>query len=372
MKSWQLSVVGLACLVAAGCRTDPNIVLLERELRLQEDEIYRLRGVVEDYQAALRSRGVDAAGPGGSRPADAGPSRLLEMIRPRDIPGAEEERGSPPGDDGYGDRESEAPASPYEVPSRPSPGGEQPDGPSADEPGQGPSDLEPSVPDPPAEKGVGDGTEVRRTGAVEPVFPADSRQVARLALNRLLTGGYDSDGRPGDDGIVVAIEPRDAQGRSLKAAAEVSVVVLDPALDGEAARVARWDFTAAETAARFRRSVSGGAIHLELPWPADPPVHGQLYLFVRYTTSDGRRLQAEGPIQIGLPGRTSRRWVRSQPAPPAPEAGRPADLGEPDQAEPGRIRLGPALRMPTSLSPSPGAGPAGPKIEPPVWSPHRR
>lgn len=371
MKSWQLSVVGLACLVAAGCRTDPNMVLLERELRLQEDEIYRLRGVVEEYQAALRSRGVDAAGPGGSRADDPGPSRLLEMIRPRDIPKAEEERG-PSRDDGYGDPESEAPASKYEVPSRPPPGGQQPDGPNADEPAQGPSDWEPPVPDPPVEKGVGDGTEVRRTGAVEPIFPADSRQVARLALNRLLTGGYDSDGRPGDDGIVVAIEPRDAQGRSLEAAAEVSVVVLDPALDGEAARVARWDFTAAETAARFRRGVSGGAIHLELPWPADPPVHGQLYLFVRYTTSDGRRLQAEGPIEIGLPGQTSRRWVRSKPAPSAPEAGRPADLGEPDQAEPGRIRLTPAARMPAPASPSAAAAPTEPKIEAPVWSPHRR
>ena len=112
--------------------------------------------------------------------------------------------------------------------------------------------------------------------------------------------------------------------------------------------------------------------HLELPWPADPPVHGQLYLFVRYTTSDGRKLQAEGPIEIGLPGQTSRRWVRSKPAPSAPEAGRPADLGEPGQAEPGRIRLTPAARMPAPASPSAAAAPTEPKIEAPVWSPHRR
>ena len=44
----------------------------------------------------------------------------------------------------------------------------------------------------------------------------------------------------------------------------MSVVVIDPALDGNAARVARWDFTAAETAAMFRRSGAALAIHLTM------------------------------------------------------------------------------------------------------------
>ena len=50
MKSWHFAVVALALLATAGCRSDPAIAVLERELRLKEDEIYRLRAAVEDLQ----------------------------------------------------------------------------------------------------------------------------------------------------------------------------------------------------------------------------------------------------------------------------------------------------------------------------------
>ena len=43
----------LACLAAAGCRTDPNIVLLERENRELEDTIYELQACLDEYQQAL-------------------------------------------------------------------------------------------------------------------------------------------------------------------------------------------------------------------------------------------------------------------------------------------------------------------------------
>ena len=91
----------------------------------------------------------------------------------------------------------------------------------------------------------------------------------------------------------------------------MSVVVLDPALrdeEGKAACVARWDFTAAETAAMFRRSGANRAIHLTMTWPGDPPKHGKLHLFVRYVTADGRKLEADQPIEVALPGEKSARW----------------------------------------------------------------
>jgi hypothetical protein len=101
--------------------------------------------------------------------------------------------------------------------------------------------------------------------------------------------------------------------------------VYDPALpeeDGHAALVARWDFTAAETAALFRRAGLERAIHLAGGWPAEEPKHNQLHLFVRYVTADGRKLQADRPIEVALRGdRTARRNHaetddRSQSPPP--------------------------------------------------------
>ena len=50
MKSWQLAVLGLAPLLIAGCRTDPAIPILERELYRKDQEINRLRWQIEDMQ----------------------------------------------------------------------------------------------------------------------------------------------------------------------------------------------------------------------------------------------------------------------------------------------------------------------------------
>jgi hypothetical protein len=376
MKSWQLAVVGLFCLVAAGCRTDPNIALLERELRLQEDEIYRLRGVVEEYQAALRSRGEDAGVRGRAKTVEPGGGAAAGLPRVEGVPSPAEGGRSLPGG-AYDGRQSEAPPSPYKDSSRTPPGGNQPDFPGGDQPVEGPSDPKLPLPDPPDEGGMDQGAKVQPTSGTGPVLPGDSRHVSQLALDRLLTSGYDNDGRPGDDGIVVVIQPRDARGRAVAAPADVSVVLLDPAYQGEAGterslvRVARWDFTAAETAAHFRKAARDGGMQLVLPWPANPPRHSQLYLFVRYTTSDGRNLQVEGPIEIALPGQAGKRWVPAKPAASAPQASRPADLGQPAPTESHQLRPTPAVRRPTSLPPSPAAEPAGPKLKPPVWSPDR-
>jgi hypothetical protein len=343
---------------------------------MQEDEIYRLRGVVEDYQTALRSCREDTGVRGRSKADEPTAGTPSGLPRVEGVPSPSEGVGSPPGG-AHNGRQSEAPPSPYKDSPRTPPGGARPDGPAENEPLQGPSDPKLPVRDPSDRSGAGKDTAVHPTGGTGPVLRTDSRHVSQLGLNRQLTSGYDTDGRPGDDGLVVVIQPRDARGRSVEAPADVSVVLLDPAYRGEAgterslARVARWDLTAAETAARFRKAARDGSMQLDLPWPADPPRHGQLYLFVRYTTSDGRNLQAEGPIEIALPGQAGRRWVPAKPAASAPQAGRPADLGQPDPTESRQLRPTPAVRMPTPPPPSPPAGPAGPQLQPPVWSPDR-
>jgi hypothetical protein len=376
MKAWPFAVVGLICLVAAGCRTDPGIVLLERELRIQEDEIYRLRGVVEDYQAALRACREEAGPRGRAKTAEPGNGALPGLPRVEGVP-SPPEGGTPSPGKTYNGRESEAPPSPFKSSPRTPREGDRPGGPSESEPLPGPSDLKLPVPDPADDGGAEKGTKVRPTSAAGPLLRTDSRHVAQLVLNRQLTSGYDADGRPGDDGIVVVVQLRDARGRAVEAPADVAVVLLDPAYQGEAGtqqdsvRVARWDLTAAETAARFRRTGPDGHVHLQLPWPGDPPRHGRLYLFVRYTTGDGRNLQAEGPVEVSLPGQPGRRWAPAKPAPSAPSAGRPTDLGSPDTTEPRQLRPTPAVRMPTPQPPSPAAAPAAPEVKPPVWSPER-
>ena len=55
MKTWQFALLGGALLAVAGCRTDPRIALVERDNFLKEQEIYRLRAQLEEYQDGDRS-----------------------------------------------------------------------------------------------------------------------------------------------------------------------------------------------------------------------------------------------------------------------------------------------------------------------------
>ncbi|OHB68668.1 MAG: hypothetical protein A2V70_07100 [Planctomycetes bacterium RBG_13_63_9] len=380
MKSRHFIVVGLACLALAGCRTDPNIALLERELRLQEDEIYRLRACVEDYQATLETYQQRAGGADTESSTPNGrPSRgILGAAAPTQAPTgptipprAEITPGEEISPDEFLRKQRQDDRS---EPSEPRPNPSEMDLqiriPSADEDrdntdAPAPRPVRPVGPqDKPAQD-----TSDPETGRTEPIRPGDSSEVAAVSLNRQRTGGYESDGRPGDDGIAAVVEVQDAEGRRLHAPAAVSVAVIDPAVDGAAARVARWDFTAEDIAQMSRAQDRG--IRLRMPWPADPPAHSDLRLFVRYTTSDGRNLQADEAIRVELVSGRMAGWVRSEQSARPRQANPP---GEPRQLEPS-----PQVRVPSQPSARTAAratertSPAtAQEPQRPVWSPDRR
>jgi hypothetical protein len=162
----------------------------------------------------------------------------------------------------------------------------------------------------------------------EPVDP----KVTHIFLNPLLTGGDDFDRQPGDDGLSILLEPRNKADKYVPAAGAVSVVVLDPSKQGDAARVARWDFDLATTKQKLQRVAPARGIHLQMPWPAKAPASNKLQLFVRYETADGRKLQAEREIFVTLPGQYSHRWT---PRPPDRPRHDPAELAALSKAEAG-------------------------------------
>lgn len=326
MKTWHFAVVALLLPAIAGCRSDPNVAILERELRRKEDEIYRLKWAIEDLEDT---------------------SSCSDNWRPR----SSEPEAAPP---------SGATPPAIELPSRPSKG--VPD-----------SLVPPGVPDvpehlrgpsgPALEKdNVGVSAIVPLLGA--PIRPSgDSRQTTTIALNRTMTGGISGGDADGDQGLMAVVEPRDSAGRPLDAPAEISVVVLDPAItdaEGKAVCVARWEYTTAETAELFRRSGSSLAIHLMMAWPDERPKHNKLHLFTRYVTADGRQLQADIPIEIALSGDRSSRWT-------------PAELDRTEQQIPAieaRRVEPPPVSIPRP-APRMAARDRKPKMKRPVWSPER-
>jgi len=364
MKSWQVVVMAAALPVVLpaviGCRTDPNIMLLERENRMLEDQIYRLRAQLADCREVMQADSMIVA-PGPSRAARDGAGPMIDVATPPAIAQPAPTPKTSPGP-AAGPSVPSLEKSSVFVPGEPDATIETPDAAKPGTPSDALDNRRAPAEGAPAETPSGEQLEeapkFRPTGANfnsgALTGAAGGEQVARIALSPAMCGGYDADGKPGDEGISLLLQPQNTQGRPIAAPGEVSVVLLDPALVGESARVARWDFSAAETAGRFHSDAPTAGIHLQTRWPAAPPLHEKLHLFVRYTTADGRRLEADRPIKVALPGAPAPDWVPAEPQPSEWEAGSP-----------------PKVRVSGAPSSRAAARPTPPAVERPSWSPDR-
>ena len=101
-------------------------------------------------------------------------------------------------------------------------------------------------------------------------------------------------------------------------------MLLDRGQSGAAARVARWDFSAEQAATLYRKTPYGEGFYLEMPWPDKPPARSHLYLFVRYSTKDGRKIEASREINIALPREKGRSWLALNPSENATQPARTA------------------------------------------------
>ncbi|HEV3024828.1 MAG TPA: hypothetical protein VGX76_20265, partial [Pirellulales bacterium] len=275
MKACNLTCAALLMVASAGCasRLRRDIDDLEREARFLEDRVYQLQDANQECRASLDSAQREnesllrkGAGVGSGkarrRGADAGAARdfsppVVEVppyegppeIQPfdPDVPEGRR-RGDDPTDDSgttddaNGDDEARPRAS-----------------------GVGPKlkprgyDVPSDEPPPPFKE------KTARTVPGGGTSPGGGDEAVRqITLNRRLTGGHDTDGRPGDEGVMVVVEPLDAEGELIEVAGDISVILLDPAQQGEATHVARWDFTAEEAAKYLKRTPMGDGLHFTM------------------------------------------------------------------------------------------------------------
>lgn len=280
----RFSLFALLCAAMAGCRSDPSVSLLEAEMRWLEDQYYVLEeqyhqkcNELESCRYANQAQtptNADASAdasqgerPPSSRRTQDGDTPPVEPPRIEGIPGV----------------------------------GMGADGAFENLPDLQPPDSGPGV----------------RPSSYH--VPADAR-VTNIALNRQLTGGYDRDGLPGDDGVMVVIEPRNSSGQFVPQAGAVYVKLTDPQAPATDRPLAQWQLTAEQAARKIRRSLLGRGVHLELAWPARPPRRKELELSVIYATADGRKLTAQRKVRIDPPRDPSRCWtpVSDAAAPEAP------------------------------------------------------
>ncbi|MGB8852209.1 MAG: hypothetical protein WCC69_01415 [Pirellulales bacterium] len=281
-----VAVAGLA-----GCKSDLNQQLLERELRYQEDQIYNLQDELQvacakleraaGENASLKKQlgvGADAvpSRPGLGRPRPSGlpaPVNVPPAIEIPDGGGAPRppaSRGGPPAG-------PLAPPALEGVPPLPANGGASAV-PTPAEPALSLPDTAAAVPPP-----------IQRL-AYE--APADAAPVARLVVNADQTACLDTDGDGRSEGLSIVFEPRDAEERLTAATGNVTITVFDAAAGadpatGEGTPIANWDIPAADIPRHFRRTSRMRGLHFSLPWPGSPPAGSHARVVVRLAPADG-------------------------------------------------------------------------------------
>lgn len=407
-----------AGLLALGCQNNRYAQdLLERDLRLQEDLIFELEADLREAERKLelcrgqssREEGGDTSGarsgstrtpgprstggepPRSTIPSDAPSSPAGDPLAPPKITLPGEQAPAFQGPPAILPPDSSVPEG-IRGPTPPSgtaPGGAASPGSGAPTAPGGSTPMPMGIPNlPPTPPPIAPPGGSRSSGL--PPFPdtepsADQTAassapggptVATVTLNLAGTRGFNADQLPGDDGITVVLEPRDAAGAPLRVPGEVSIVALDPTKDGDAARVARWDFAPEEALRFYQPESAGGGMAFKLRWPRGTPQADNLALFARFTTADGQRLVADGQIPIdpgsppstvefrgapsasgtgplaGPPGSPPRSGL---PAPPRPTSGPPSAWS---RAPAGRARLMPPQEVPRAAAPR--SGPASP------------
>lgn len=170
-----------------------------------------------------------------------------------------------------------------------------------------------------------------------PTSPA----LSHVTLDLLSTGAFDDDGRPGDDGITIGLEPRSADDFFVPQAGRVTVLLVDPAKSGPASRLVRWDLSAEHVAAQLDKRPTGKGFHLRLEWPDEPPATSRARILVRYVAPDGRTIDAQRDLTLRLPDQYSHRWT-------------PRSFARTKDAEPPRVGMAaPATKLAEPSSDSP-------------------
>jgi hypothetical protein len=332
-----MAAVVLGCL---GCKSDLSQQLLERELRMQEDQIYQLQDELQDKCARLdRAAGENTSlkkqlgfgendGPSprrgplvapGGQPAPAirsGPSQPLLVPPAIDIPGVRPPAGGPAAPP------AGSPPAPGTVPGTIGPPKldgipplpTEPRFPGAAAPGTSSSVMPASA----TVAATGDPTgaapaRIAADSAARPMTPwtdptadppegqrlsheeslADAGRITHLIVNPGRTACFDGDGDGVSDGLAIVIEPRDGDERLVTAAGDVSISVFDPGGPTGAAPVAHWDIPAREAIGHFRRTSRNRGLHFVLRWPGPPPQGDHVRVQVALTTFEAAAFQTD-------------------------------------------------------------------------------
>lgn len=118
-----------------------------------------------------------------------------------------------------------------------------------------------------------------------------------------LSGGFDDDRRPGDDGLQLFVQPLDADNHVIKAAGSLKVTILDPLNPPNRNVVAEYHYDVPTTRKMWYGRMWTSHFSIRCPWPnGQIPVHDELTGHVAFTDLlTGATLTVQQAFKIKLP-----------------------------------------------------------------------
>lgn len=315
---WSCLLMGCALAVTQlGCRSrghrDAYHAKMANEIRVLEDQLYDadyqnqvLRDKLKRYQGESFETSIDEHYPPSdasllpeSPPLDAGqydmgvglgdPILDNDAFKPIETPAV-----PPQPEPEQQEAESESNVEELPLP----PGGPEPPGASDVEvpkivPGEilpPPADGD-DIPSPPGKVDLPDNLDAK----------SDAPVPDQLQLHSGLSGGHQFDDSDEVDGLYLVVNVVDQAGRMIdleqfQIDAQLSVVALDPNLEPDEARIARWEFEADELS-RFIRSAPVSGLHVPVKWQGTRPSGDEVIVHVRLQTDD-EEMRCQGRLKV--------------------------------------------------------------------------
>ena len=120
-----------------------------------------------------------------------------------------------------------------------------------------------------------------------------------VVINPRFTYASNVDGRQGDDGLVLLVQPQAENNRPVTVPGQLIVEIVDPAGSRDHRRIGRWEFTQEELRLFADQNHKGYTLHL--PWDRTIPKSSRLRVLVRFITTAGKRLDSSSEFQLTPP-----------------------------------------------------------------------
>jgi hypothetical protein len=125
-------------------------------------------------------------------------------------------------------------------------------------------------------------------------------RASKLTLHAMMTGGWDNDPAPGDEGLTVLLSPVDEHGDLVKLGGDIEVELLDLSQSGEQQRLGSWSIPRDEVSGLWHKGLLGSGFLVRVPWQSIPQ-NERLTVVARLKTVDGRKFDATHQVVITPP-----------------------------------------------------------------------